>query len=53
MHAGGFEEGGAVAEAAEGVVVAGAEDDLHASAHEAGECLVEQVVLSAVGMVLS
>ena len=42
MHAGGFEEGGAVAEAAEGVVVAGAEDDLHASAHEAGECLVEQ-----------
>ena len=42
MHAGGFEEGGAVAEAAEGVVVAGAEDDLHAGAHEAGECLVEQ-----------
>ena len=42
MHAGGFEEGSAVAEAAEGVVVAGAEDDLHAGAHEAGECLVEQ-----------
>ena len=42
VHAGGFEERGAVAEAAEGVVVAGAEDDVHASAHEAGECLVEQ-----------
>ena len=42
MHAGGFKEGGAVAKPAEGVVVAGAEDDLHAGAHEAGECLVEQ-----------
>ncbi len=42
VHAGGFEERGAVAEATEGVVVAGAEDDVHAGAHEAGECLVEQ-----------
>ena len=42
VHAGGFKEGGAVAKPAEGVVVAGAEDDLHAGAHEAGECLVEQ-----------
>jgi len=42
VHAGGFKEGGAVAKPAEGVVVAGAEDDLHAGAHEAGGGLGEE-----------
>ena len=42
VHARGFEEGRSVAEAAEGIVVAGAEDDVHASLNEAGEGPVEQ-----------
>ena len=42
VHARGFEEGRSVAEAAEGIVVAGAEDDVHASLNEASERPVEQ-----------
>ena len=42
VHARGLEEGRPVAEAAEGIVVAGAEDNLHICLNEAGESPVEQ-----------
>ena len=53
VHAGGPEEGRSVAEAAEGIVVAGAEDNLHICLNEAGESPVEQGGALAVGMLLS